>query len=132
MKKDELVAKVTSMEQQLHVPIGNITSVYAELANCVPVARMAWVDFDAPETEFDTVFIVKQVPATIAGNIVPNMTSLSPELKEVFKGTEGLNYQNQIIMCRLDGYTNTWKITYYNFTGDDLFAEDWYVVPQDV
>jgi hypothetical protein len=56
------------------------------------------------------------------------MTSLSLELKEVFKGTEGLEYKNQIIMCRLDGYTNIWKITYYNLTGEDLFADDWYVV----
>jgi hypothetical protein len=131
MKKDDVT--ITELvhvgkERELSIPIGKITSVFEELATCVPVARMAWVDFDAYEIYFDSVFIVKQVPALIAGNIVPHMTSLSPELKEVFKGTEGLNYQNQIIMCRLDGYTNIWKITYYNLTGEDMFADDWYVV----
>ena len=132
MKDEVTVNEVISIgtENEIVIPIGNITSVFEELSNCVPVARMAWVNFDTPETEFDTKFIVKQVPAKIAGNLVPHMTSLSFQTKEFLQNVEGLHYNNMIIMCKYNRYDNTCKISFYTFTNEDMFADDWYVVPR--
>ena len=69
-------------------------------------------------------FIYKQIPAKIDVSIVPAMTSVPDEVKEVMKKLEkGFHYKNQAVQVDKDG-----NVTYWIPTVEDLLAEDWYIL----
>ena len=70
-------------------------------------------------------FIVKQVPAHITGDIIPNMQSLPQSAKNILMSRENphIDYTNQMLIINPDGRADSWVPSV-----SDVFAEDWEVV----
>ena len=72
-------------------------------------------------------FIVKQVPAHITGDIIPNMQSLPNSAKNILMSRENphIDYTNQMLIINPDGRADSWVPSV-----SDVFAEDWEVVTE--
>lgn len=72
-------------------------------------------------------FIVKQVPAHITGDIIPNMQSLPQSAKNILMSRENphIDYTNQMLIINPDGRADSWVPSV-----SDVFAEDWEVVSE--
>ena len=72
-------------------------------------------------------FIVKQVPAHITGDIIPKMQSLPQSAKDILMSRENphIDYANQMLIINPDGKADSWVPS-----SSDVFAEDWEVVDE--
>lgn len=70
-------------------------------------------------------FIVKQVPTHITGDIIPKMQSLPQSVKDILMNRENphIDYTNQMLIINPDGRADSWVPSSF-----DVFAEDWEVV----
>ena len=70
-------------------------------------------------------FVVKQVPSHIEGDIIPNMQSLPQSAKNILMSRENphIDYTNQMLIINPDGRADSWVPS-----SSDVFAEDWEVV----
>ena len=70
-------------------------------------------------------FIVKQVPSHITGEIIPNMQSLPQSAKDILMKRENphIDYVNQMLIINPDGRADSWVPS-----SSDVFAEDWEVL----
>ncbi len=70
-------------------------------------------------------FIVKQIPAHITGEIIPNIQSLPQSAKEILMNRENphIDYTNQILIINSDGRADSWVPS-----SSDIFAEDWEII----
>ena len=87
------------------------------LKDGLAVRRKGWND--------NGLFIVKQVPAHITGDIIPNMQSLPQSAKNILMSRENphIDYTNQMLIINPDGRADSWVPS-----SSDVFAEDWEVV----
>ena len=72
-------------------------------------------------------FVVKQVPAHITEDIIPNMQSLPQSAKNILMSRENphIDYTNQMLIINPDGRADSWVPSV-----SDIFAEDWEVVTE--
>ena len=72
-------------------------------------------------------FIVKQVPSHIEGDIIPKMQSLPQSAKDILMSRENphIDYTNQMLIINPDGRADSWVPS-----SSDIFAEDWEVVTE--
>ena len=72
-------------------------------------------------------FIVKQVPSHITGDIIPGMQSLPQSAKDILMSRENphIDYTNQMLIINPDGRADSWVPS-----SSDVFAEDWEVVTE--
>lgn len=72
-------------------------------------------------------FIVKQVPSHITGDIIPKMQSLPQSAKDILmsRETPHIDYTNQMLIINPDGRADSWVPS-----SSDVFAEDWEVVDE--
>ena len=72
-------------------------------------------------------FIVKQVPSHITGEIIPNMQSLPQSAKIILMSRENphIDYTNQMLIINPDGRGDSWVPS-----SSDVYAEDWEVVAE--
>ena len=72
-------------------------------------------------------FIVKQVPSHITGDIIPGMQSLPQSAKDILMSRENphIDYANQMLIINPDGRADSWVPSV-----SDVFAEDWEVVTE--
>jgi len=72
-------------------------------------------------------FVVKQVPSHITGDIIPNMQSLPQSAKDILMKRENphIDYTNQMLIINPDGRADSWVPSV-----SDVFAEDWEVVKE--
>ena len=79
--------------------------------------RSCWIDKES--------FIVKQIPAHITGEIIPNMQSLPKSAKNILMSRENphIDYTNQILIIHPDGRADSWVPS-----TSDIFAEDWEII----
>ena len=72
-------------------------------------------------------FVVKQVPARITGDIIPNMQSLPQSVKDILMSRENayIDYTNQMLIINPDGRADSWVPS-----SSDIFANDWEVVSE--
>ena len=70
-------------------------------------------------------FIVKQVPSHIEGDIIPNMQSLPQSAKNILMSRENphIDYTNQMLIINPDGRADSWVPS-----SSDVFEEEWDVV----
>lgn len=70
-------------------------------------------------------FVVKQIPAHITGDIIPNMQSLPQSAKDILMKRENphIDYTNQMLIIHPDGRADSWVPSV-----SDVFAEDWEIV----
>lgn len=70
-------------------------------------------------------FIVKQVPSHIEGDIIPKMQSLPQSAKNILMKRENphIDYTNQMLIINPNGRADSWVPS-----SSDVFAEDWEVV----
>ena len=70
-------------------------------------------------------FVVKQVPAHITADIIPNMQSLPQSAKDIImaRADPHIGYTNQMLIIHPDGQADSWQPT-----SEDIFAEDWELV----
>ena len=70
-------------------------------------------------------FIVKQVPSHIGGDIIPKMQSLPQSAKNILMSRENphIDYTNQMLIINPDGRADSWVPS-----SSDIFAMDWEVV----
>ena len=70
-------------------------------------------------------FVVKQVPSHIEGDIILNMQSLPQSAKNILMNRENphIDYTNQMLIINPDGRADSWVPS-----SSDVFAEDWEVV----
>lgn len=81
------------------------------------VRRKSWND--------KGLFIVKQVPSHIGGDIIPKMQSLPQSAKDILMSRENphIDYTNQMLIINPDGKADSWVPS-----SSDIFAKDWEVV----
>lgn len=72
-------------------------------------------------------FIVKQVPSHITGDIIPKMQSLPQSAKDILMSRKNphIDYTNQMLIINPDGRADSWVPSSF-----DVFAEDWEVVDE--
>ena len=72
-------------------------------------------------------FIVKQIPSHITGDIIPGMQSLPQSAKDILMSRENphIDYTNQMLIINPDGRADSWVPS-----SSDVFAEDWEVVTE--
>lgn len=72
-------------------------------------------------------FIVKQIPSHIEGDIIPKMQSLPKVAKDILMARENphIDYSNQMLIINPDGRADSWVPSV-----SDVFAEDWEVVAE--
>ena len=72
-------------------------------------------------------FVVKQVPSHITGDIIPNMQSLPQSAKDILMDRDNphIDYTNQMLIINPDGRADSWVPS-----SSDVFAEDWEVVTE--
>lgn len=72
-------------------------------------------------------FIVKQVPSHITGDIIPNMQSLPQSAKDIIMAHKEphIDYTNQMLIINPDGRADSWVPS-----SSDVFAEDWELVTE--
>lgn len=98
----------------IHFNFGNIIQFLKEGKAC---RRSGWND--------KGLFIVKQVPAHITGDIIPNMQSLPQSAKDILMKRENphIDYTNQMLIINPDGRADSWVPSV-----SDVFAEDWEII----
>ena len=72
-------------------------------------------------------FIVKQVPSHIEGDIIPNMQSLPQAVKDILMNRENpcINYNNQLLLVQKSGVADSWTAS-----SSDVLADDWEIVDE--
>ena len=72
-------------------------------------------------------FVIKQVPAHISSDVIPNMQSLPQSAKDILMSREDphIDYTNQMLIINPDGRADSWVPSV-----SDVFAEDWEVVTE--
>lgn len=72
-------------------------------------------------------FVIKQVPSCIEGNIIPKMQSLPQAAKVILQKRENphIEYRNQLLIVNRDGIADSWTAS-----SSDILAEDWVVVTE--
>ena len=72
-------------------------------------------------------FVVKQVPAHITADIIPNMQSLPQSAKDIImaRAEPHIAYTNQMLIIHPDGRADSWVPS-----SSDVFAEDWELVTE--
>lgn len=72
-------------------------------------------------------FVVKQVPAHISADIIPNMQSLPQSAKDIIMARKEphIDYTNQMLIINPDGRADSWVPS-----SSDVFAEDWELVTE--
>lgn len=70
-------------------------------------------------------FIVKQVPSHITGDIIPKMQSLPQSAKDILMSRKNphIDYINQMLIINPDGRADSWVPS-----ASDVFAEDYEIV----
>lgn len=70
-------------------------------------------------------FVVKQIPATVTEEIIPNMQSLPVIAKNIVlkRPERHISYTNQMLIIRQDGKADSWLPN-----AEDVFAADWCLV----
>lgn len=95
----------------------NFGSAIALLKSGVAVRRKGW--------NGKGLFIVKQIPSHIEGDIIPKMQSLPQIAKNILMKRENphIDYTNQMLIINPDGRADSWVPS-----SSDVFAEDWEIV----
>ena len=72
-------------------------------------------------------FVIKQVPAHIISETIPNMQSLPQIAKDILMKRQKpcLKYTNQMLIINQDGRADSWVPS-----SSDVFAEDWELVTE--
>lgn len=72
-------------------------------------------------------FIVKQVPSHIEGDVIPKMQSLPQSAKDILMNRENphIDYINQMLIINQDGRADSWVSS-----SSDVFAEDWELITE--
>lgn len=72
-------------------------------------------------------FVVKQVPSHIEGDVIPKMQSLPQSAKDILMSRENphIDYTNQMLIINPDGRADSWVPS-----SSDVFAEDWEVIDE--
>ena len=67
-------------------------------------------------------FVIKQVPAVIGADIIPNMQSLPQAVKDILMNRENpsINYNNQLLLVQKSGVADSWTAS-----SSDVLADDW-------
>lgn len=73
----------------------------------------------------DEKFVVKQVPAQITEDVIPNMQSLPQIAKDILMSRKEphIDYTNQMLIIHSDGRADSWLPS-----AEDIFARDWMLV----
>lgn len=72
-------------------------------------------------------FVIKQVPAHITSETIPNMQSLPQIAKDILmsRNSPHIDYTNQMLIINPDGRADSWVPS-----SSDVFAEDWELVTE--
>lgn len=72
-------------------------------------------------------FVIKQVPASIKEDVIPNMQSLPQIAKDILmsRNSPHIDYTNQMLIINPDGRADSWVPS-----PSDVFAEDWELVTE--
>lgn len=83
------------------------------------IRRAVWDD--------EGMFVIKQVPAYITSDTIPNMQSLPQIAKDILmkRKKPRLNYINQMLIIHPNGRADSWVPS-----SSDVFAEDWKLVTE--
>lgn len=97
-----------------HFGFGNVIQFLKEGKSC---RRSSWND--------KGMFIVKQIPAHITSDIIPNMQSIPQSAKDILMKRENphIDYTNQMLIINQDGKADSWIPS-----SSDVFAKDWEVL----
>ena len=94
----------------------SFSSALWALKNGKPICRAGW--------NGKGMFVVKQVPAHITGDIIPKMQSLPQSAKDILMDRENphIDYTCQMLIINKDGRADSWVPS-----SSDVLAEDWMI-----
>ena len=94
----------------------SFSSALWALKNGKPICREGW--------NGKGMFVVRQVPAHITGDIIPNMQSLPQSAKDILMAREDphIDYTCQMLIINRDGRADSWVPS-----SADVLAEDWMI-----
>lgn len=100
-----------------HMTFGDVIEALKQ--GCA-VRRQGWNGKD--------MFVVKQIPAHIGADIIPNMQSLPQTAKDILMSREEphIDYSNQMLIVNRDGRADSWVPS-----SSDVFATDWEIIEID-
>lgn len=112
-----LEGRLKDLKIEAKIPTITFGKVIVALKNGKCAYREGWKDKDA--------FILKQIPAHITDDIIPNMQSLPQTAKNIIlkRGTPHIDYTDQMLIICPDGRADAWFPT-----PSDIFAEDWVII----
>ena len=73
-------------------------------------------------------FIVRQVPQSISKEIIPKMTSLPEEAKQVLKDRGDIHFHDQVLLFLWSPMQEAHMVTSYIPTWYDIFDETWTIL----
>lgn len=115
-----LTARMTDMDIDTNTAVPmNFGKAIEALKSGLAIRRAGW--------NGKGMFVVKQVPAHITSDIIPNMQSLPQSAKDILMKRESshIDYTNQMLIINPDGRADSWVPSV-----SDVFAEDWEVVTE--
>ena len=113
-----LTARMKDMNIDINTSISmNFGKAIEALKAGSAIRRSGWND--------KGLFVVKQVPSHITGDIIPKMQSLPQSAKDILMSRENphIDYTNQMLIINPDGRADSWVPSV-----SDVFAEDWEIV----
>lgn len=109
-------SEVTYLQDVYETGSLSFSSALWALKNGKPICREGW--------NGKGMFVVKQVPAHITGDIIPNMQSLPQSAKDILMARENphIDYTCQMLIINRDGRADSWVPS-----SADVLAEDWMI-----
>ena len=109
-------SEITTMQDIYETGCLSFSSALWALKHGKPICREGW--------NGKGMFVVRQVPAHITGDIIPKMQSLPQSAKDILMGREDphIDYTCQMLIIRQDGRADSWVPS-----AADVLAEDWMI-----
>lgn len=107
-------------EKEEFTPLMNFGEAIQALKEGKAIQRLGW--------NGKNMFVVKQIPAHITSETIPNMQSLPQSAKNILMSRviPEINYTNQMLIINESGRADSWIPS-----SSDVFAEDWIIYEKD-
>lgn len=114
---NDLAARISTIAESSELSRFSFSEAIKLLKNGKVIRRSGW--------NGKNMFVIKQVPAHIESDIIPNMQSLPQSAKDIIlKGNGFIDYTNQCLIYNSNtGCADSWVASI-----SDIFAEDWELV----
>ena len=118
--KEHHHSEITYLQDIYETGMLSFSSALWALKNGLPICRQGW--------NGKGMFVVRQIPAHITADIIPNMQSLPQSAKDILMSRKDphIDYTCQMLIIRQDGRADSWVPS-----AADVMADDWMIYKED-